>query len=175
MAPSPLELLLEWRDFYVALGAAAAALLGAMFVAASVGIGYFTRDHVAAIRSFMTPTVIHFAAVIFGSALTMVPLLQWHWFGAVLIATSMLGLAYTGFVAVDVARRRSLERVDHIWYAAMPVIGYVIVLVAGVRAIGANPDSVALLALAMAVLMLGGIRNAWDMIVFLVTQDRPKP
>jgi hypothetical protein len=172
---SPVELLHAWRDYYVAIGGAAAALLGAMFVAASVGIGYFTRDHVAAIRSFMTPTVIHFAAVIFGSAFTMVPVLRWSWFGAMLIAAAVMGLAYTGFVATDVARRRNLEWVDHIWYAAMPVAGYLIVVAAGISAIIGKPGSVELLALAMVVLMIAGIRNAWDMIVFLVMQDRAKP
>jgi hypothetical protein len=61
------EILHDWHDFYVLLGTAAATLIGLMFVAASIGAGLFTDEHKDMMRTFLTPTIIHFCAVLFFS------------------------------------------------------------------------------------------------------------
>ena len=162
----------EWRDFFMAVGTASATLIGAMFVVASIGMGFFTRDHAAAIRSFLTPTVIHLSAGLFASILTMVPTLDWRWFGLGLGGIGLAGLAYSGWVANDVAHRRSLEWVDHFWYAALPFAGYAALVASAAMALTATERDIEVLAIAVVLLIIGGIRNAWDMIVFLIIQDR---
>jgi len=156
------------------IGGAAAALVGAMFVVVSIGIGFFNRGHGDAIGSFLTQTVFHLSAVIVFCAFTMVPTLDWNWFGAGLILGALIGLGYSALVARNVARRRELELVDHFWYGAAPVTGHLAVLAAGVMAIERFPYSLEVLAFATALLVIGGIRNSWDMIVFLVTRERDR-
>jgi len=58
------ENLRQWHDFFSLSGAAAATLVGLMFVAASLGAGVFTNEHQIGIRSFLSPTVVHFSAVL---------------------------------------------------------------------------------------------------------------
>jgi hypothetical protein len=147
-------------------------LVGAMFVVVSIGIGFFNRGHGSAIGSFLTQTVFHLSAVIVFCAFTMVPTLDWTWFGAGLILGALVGLAYSAAVMRDVARRRELELVDHFWYGAAPVTGHLAVLAAGVMAIERVPYVLEILAFAMVLLVIGGIRNSWDMIVFLVTREK---
>lgn len=170
--PGLSDLLHEWRDFFVAVGAAAAALIGAMFVVASIGMGFFNRSHSQAIGSFLTPTVIHFSAVLVLCLLTMVPTLDWTLYAAAIAVIGLLGIGYSIFVAVDVTRRRELVLVDHFWYGAAPVAAYLAILGVGVLTFYRLNYATELLALAVVVQMIGGIRNSWDMIVFLITQDR---
>jgi hypothetical protein len=174
MPPTPIDLLHEWRDFFTLIGGAAAALVGAMFVVVSIGMGFFNRGHGSAIGSFLTQTVFHLSAVIVLCAFTMVPNLDWNWFGAGLIFGSLVGLAYSVMVMRDVARRRELELVDHFWYGAAPVTGHLTVLAAGVTALAGVPYVLEILAFAMVLLVIGGIRNSWDMIVFLVTREQDR-
>jgi predicted neutral ceramidase superfamily lipid hydrolase len=174
VTPLLTDLLHEWRDYFAVIGGAAAALVGAMFVVVSIGIGFFNRGHATAISSFLTQTVIHLSAVIVICAFTMVPTLDWAWFGAGLVLAALVGLVYSGIVARDVARRRELELVDHFWYAAVPLVGYLAVAAAAYMTLEDRPHPIEVLAFAVALLVIGGIRNSWDMIVFLVTQNRKR-
>ena len=70
------ELIHTWHDFFVFMGTASATLIGAMFVVASIGGGFLTRDRSPEIRAFLTPTVIHLATVLLGCALMLVPGLE---------------------------------------------------------------------------------------------------
>jgi hypothetical protein len=170
--PPLTDFLHEWRDFFTAIVAASATLMGAMFVVMSIGIGFFTRDHTVAIRSFLTATVIHLAAVMLVCVFTMVPALDWRWFGIGLGALGLAGLGYSGTVAFDVGKRRELEWVDHVWYGAAPVGGYAALVAAAVLALMRMPLAVDIVAIAIVLLLIAGIRNAWDMIVFLVAHER---
>ncbi len=170
--PPLIDLLHQWRDFFTVIGGAAAALVGAMFVVVSIGIGFFNRGHATAIGSFLTQTVIHLSIVIVLCAFTMVPTLDWRWFGAGLVLAALVGLIYSATVARDVAKRRELEWVDHFWYAAVPLVGYLAVAAAAYMTLEDRPHPIEVLAFAVALLVIGGIRNSWDMIVFLVTQKR---
>ena len=67
------ELLHPWHDFYVFLGTAAATLIGAMFVVASIGGGFLTHDRSPEIRAFLTPTVVHLATILLACAVMLVP------------------------------------------------------------------------------------------------------
>jgi hypothetical protein len=55
---------MEWHDFYAVIGEASATLVALIFVAASIGAEVFTAKHQAGIRSFLSPTVVHFTAVL---------------------------------------------------------------------------------------------------------------
>jgi hypothetical protein len=52
-----------WHDFFSLVGTAAATLIGLMFVAASVGTGFFTEERQVGLRTLLSPTVVAFGVV----------------------------------------------------------------------------------------------------------------
>ena len=68
-----MEALHDWHEFYLMLGTSAAALMALLFVAVSIGIGYYTERNVAGVRTFLSPVVAHFTAVLFVSAMALAP------------------------------------------------------------------------------------------------------
>ena len=166
-----IELLHAWHDFYVLMGTAAAALIGAMFVVASIGGGFLTRDRSPEIRAFLTPTVVHLATVLLVSGLILVPGLEAPSLLAPSALGALAGLAYSGLVAARLLRRK-IELGDRVWYAVVPFAGYGVMLAAAVLIGQWSPRSLDTLAVSVALLMIAGIRNAWDLILFFVAQSR---
>jgi hypothetical protein len=64
--------------------------------------------------------------------------------------------------------RASLDWEDRAFYAIIPGFGYVLLLVAAAMTIAGEPGGGAIfIAAAMAILLAAGLRNAWDMMVWL--------
>lgn len=174
--PELIEALDAWHDFYLLGGTAAATLVGLMFVSASIAAGLFTDRHRAGLQTFLTPTVLHFGAVLITSLLVMVPSQSWLSLGALLLAGGAVGLGYSVVTCIRMHRRGLAARIDvpdRIWYAALPVAGYVVMVAAAVALLREAELGLDLLALAQALLMLMGIRNAWDMTLWWMEQRTP--
>jgi hypothetical protein len=165
-------LLSAWHDFFMIVGTASATLIGAMFVVVSIGIGFLNRDRLVAVRTFLTPTVTHLSTALLGCALTMVPALDWMWLAGFAAVGGLAGIAYSGRVIWGFNQHRGTDRSDWLWYAAFPLVAYAVLLAVAAMAWRGAAASLDLLAGALGLLLVAGIRNAWDMIVFLVTQAR---
>lgn len=139
MPTSPTELVRDWHDFYVLAGTAAATLAGLMFVAASLGASIFSEEDRAPMRAFLTPTVVHFAAVLFACLLMMIPTQSWATLGGLLGVLGGAGSAYCGGIVVEliIRHRFDVDPSDRIFYALMPFVGYL--LVAAAAALFARP------------------------------------
>jgi hypothetical protein len=161
-----------WHDFFAIIGTAAATLIGAMFVVVSLGIGFLTRERSVATRTFLTPTVTHMSTVLLGCAVTMVPGLDGNWFAGISGFGGLAGIAYSGRVIWGFNQHEGTDRDDWYWYAIFPLFGYALLLAAAVFAVRGAVVSFDLFAAALGLLLIAGIRNAWDMILFLVTLDR---
>lgn len=55
----------RWANFYLLISAAAATLIGLLFVVISLGADRIVEDRTANIRMYLTPTVIYFASALF--------------------------------------------------------------------------------------------------------------
>ncbi len=110
MAPSLAELLHDWHDFYVLVGTASATLVGLMFVAVSIGTSIFNEDHRAAMTAFITPTVMHFAAVLFVCLLGTIPTHTWYTLGGLLGAGALAGSIYSGRLVVQMINPPPVQR-----------------------------------------------------------------
>ena len=169
-----LELLHAWRDFYIVTATAGASLIGAMFVVISIGVGILTRERLPGAHAYITSTVVHMGGVVLASLWTMVPSLEWASFGAVLILGGIVGLAYEVATATAVRHFRA-DWTDYVWYAAVPLIAYAGFILAGAMSIVGNAGTVEVLALAVVLLLICGVRNAWDMIlVFVIRPERDR-
>jgi len=168
------DTLRDWRDFYAVIGAAAATLLGAMFVVASLGAGYVTRSHLAGFRLFVTPIVIHLCVILFTVAAMVVPGLGSGVLGAVLGAVGIVSLAYSGKVWTRINLRDGTDTDDLIWYALVPLPAYAAMVGAAIFLWQGLTMGLYILAAALAVLLAACIRNAWDMILYFVIKNRRK-
>jgi len=81
----------------------------------------------------------------------------------------MSGFVYSLIVGTNI-RRRELLLSDRLWYAGAPIVAYALITVAACMAWNRTAGSLEVLAGAMALLLAGGIRNAWDGLIFLVGQ-----
>jgi hypothetical protein len=174
MDPSLSALLHDWHDFYVLVGTASATLVGLMFVAVSIGTTIFNEDHRAAMTAFITPTVMHFAAVLFACLLAAMPSHTWYTLGGLLGAGALGGSVYSGrLVGQMIVRRRfKIDLEDGLFYALLPLAGYALALIAAVllftRSAAVSADFIAA---AVLILLLTAIRNAWDMMVWIVIKS----
>jgi hypothetical protein len=167
-----LELLHVWRDFFIVTATAGASLIGAMFVVISIGIGFLTRERLAGTHAYITSTVVHLGAVVLASLWTMVPPLEWGSFGGMLIFGGAVAFLYVAAMAASV-HRFSFDWTDYLWYAVIPLASYAGLVAAGVLSIAANVYAVDLLAASVVLLLICGVRNAWDMILIIVIRPRP--
>jgi amino acid transporter len=155
-------------------GTAAATLTGLMFVATTLvaGINTHVLTANAAIAAFNTPTVVHFCAVLLLAGILSAP---WQTFSTVSLLLSLLGL---GMVLYLIVVFRRLLRIPHYqstledwsWYLAFPLLADIALIVSAFL-LRENPAiALYVVAAAVIVLLLVGIRNAWDMVTFLAVE-----
>jgi hypothetical protein len=170
MHSSLTELLHDWHDFYILVGTASATLVGLMFVAASIGASVFNEESRAAMEAFITPTVVHFAAVLFSCFLVTIPTQGWRSLGGLLAAGGLAGTIYCGRILVQIVigRRFNVDLSDRLFYALLPLLGYLLAVIAAVLLIMQSAASANLIAAALLTLLAAAIRNAWDMMLWIV-------
>ena len=61
--------------------------------------------------------------------------------------------------------------IDRLFYALVPLLGYLALLGSAVLVFLRSPLSVEGIAIALMTLLLAGIRNAWDMMVWIVIKS----
>jgi hypothetical protein len=160
-----------WDSFYLLIGGAAGALIGLLFVVATLTGNVGREQATRGAQVYMTPTVFHFAMVLVTSALTAVPHLPQRAAASIVGAFGVLGLVYAANVSWMIRTKRVTADAPHwtdIWcYGVVPTVLYLAMVAAAwtletSKAWG--PDAVAAVTLG---LLLIGIRNAWDLVTWL--------
>ncbi len=159
------DMLHDWHDFYVLVGTASATLVGLMFVAASVGAQVFTERNREAMRAFISPTVVHFSSVLFICIVAAVPSETWVSLAILLL---LGGVAARVWVQLFVRHSFAVDVIDRLFYALIPVVGYLLMLGSAVLLLLRSQWSLESLAVALITLLLAGLRNAWDMTMWIV-------
>lgn len=174
----------QWQNFYMLLGGASATLVGLMFIAISLGSSRWTPEErpilAASFSAFMSPTFIHFVYVLVTAVVVFVPTLNETVLGGLLVLT---GIGSLGHIArhlpflLNRYRARRIDRSDLVCYSLLPSIGYILYLDAGIGLLraalrGMRPaHAFDALAAASVLLLVIGVRNAWDLVVFLVLRE----
>ena len=162
--------LVEWESFYVIVGSSAGALIGLQFVVLTLLAEKPQLVNPEGGGAYLTPTIVHFGAVLLLSAVLRIP---WHTIGAFATAWGLIGLAGIVYVAVVHLRmhrqtnyRAQLE--DWLFHTVLPFAAYA--SLAGSALAAASREAEALLCVAAAVLVLlfCGIHNAWDVVAYHV-------
>ena len=168
--------LLEWQSFYILVGSAAGALIGLQFVLIALiaelprapGLGQATG-------ALATPTVVHFSAALLLSAMLVAP---WHEIGIPAFASAAAGLAGIVYVLVTAGRmrRQTIYRPDlsdWLSYVAAPLAAYAALAGSAYAAASGTNHALFGVGAAALLLMLAGIRNAWDSVTYHVFVQRP--
>jgi hypothetical protein len=174
MQGSDLSLLSNWQNFYMLIGTAAATLTGLMFVATTLVAGIDTHVPTAnaGTSAYSTPTVVQFGIVLLLAGILSAP---WQTYS---ILSMLLGVLGLGMVFYSIIVLRRIRRVpyyqstleDWLWYMTFPLFANILLIVSAL-VLPKNPSSALyILGSAMMLLLLVGIRNAWDMVTFLAIE-----
>lgn len=166
---SETPVLSSWSSFYIMTGSSAAALVGLMFVVISLVRSREMQTSQDGISTFSTPTVMHFSAVLLISAVLNAP---WHTlFYAALSAGLIGGLGVAYLVRVALRTRQYLEYradfEDWIWYSVLPLLAYGAILIGAISLLMLTAKALFAVGGGVVLLLLIGIRNAWDVVTFL--------
>ena len=166
----PVHMLLAgWESFYVIAGSVAGALIGLQFVVIALVADSRRRATTPEIAAFGTPTVLHFSAALFLSALLSVPWTATSGLQFALGACGVAGVAYA-LVVIGRARRTRNYRPqleDWVWHAVLPLIAYLTLAVAAALFSLRTTRALGLIAGVTLGLVFIGIHNAWDTITYV--------
>ncbi len=168
-----LSLLSHWQNFYMIMGTAAATLTGLMFVATTLLAGLDTHTEIAnaGISAYNTPTVVQFCVVLLLAGILSAP---WQTFSMISLLIGLVGLGMAVYLLITMRRmwrmahyQSTLE--DWLWYIVLPLLANSMLIVAAMMLLKNSNPSLALYLIGSALLMLllTGIRNAWDNVTFL--------
>jgi hypothetical protein len=164
-------LLAGWDNYYVILGSSAGGLTGLTFVVIAL-IRDAQRVTMRGLNTFVTPTMVHFGGVLALAAFFSMPHQHPSTICFGLAAGGLAGLIYSARLARCMPRAASdyvPVREDWIFNVILPMALYGgLLLAAWLIWIWPQPTlyGVALIAL---ILLFIGIRNAWDIAVWMTT------
>ncbi len=175
MEPTAHTLLAEWDNFYIIAGSVAGALIGLQFVVIALLADSRKRATHREIAAFGTPTVLHFCAALGLSALLSAPWTSLSGIGVAVAACGIAGVAYVVIVIRRARRQRGYqpELEDWIWHTVLPLIAYVGLAAAGASLPRRPAALLALTAAGTLGLVLIGIHNAWDTIIYIAVDSGP--
>src|SRR5258706_5362456 len=154
--------LAAWESFYVIIGSSSAALIGLQFVVIVLSAEMRTLGSGSATRAFATPTIVHFCAVLFISAILSAPWSALSSAGIALGASGAAGFVYAVMVVRHAARQRDYTPVleDWIWHGVLPLLAYAALLVAAVLLQRQAMSSLFVIGGSALLLLFVGIHNA---------------
>ena len=162
-----------WDNFYVIVGSAAGGLTGLTFVVIAL-VRDARRVNPVGLRAFVSPTMVHFGGVLALAAYMSMPHQHVATLSVGLLAGGLAGVAYG--VRTAVLLRRSLTggytpvREDWIWNVILPSLSYAGIACLGILIWRRTEQSLFAVAALALLLLFVGIRNAWDIAVWMTTQ-----
>jgi hypothetical protein len=165
-----MSLLKAWSGFYLMTSSSAAALTGLMFIVITLVTGTERlQKSPDGISTFSTPTVVHFCAALFISAVLSAP-----WSGLITpaIVLALAGVYGIVYLLRVTHRTRRLSNYnpdieDWAWYSVLPFFAYGAILAGAILLAFIPAKGLFVLAGGVLGLIFIGIRNAWDVVTFI--------
>lgn len=173
MVESTPSTLRAWESFYVIVGSSAGALTGLQFVVLTlITEAGMLRGSGETLSAFGSPTVVHFCAALLVSAVFSAP---WRELGPPGVAAAVAGvggLVYSVAVLRLALRQRDYKPVleDWVWHAALPMLAYAALVIAGLRLSRVPADALFIVGGSALLLVFIGIHNAWDTVSYVMLE-----
>jgi len=163
-----------WQNFFGVLGAAAATLIGLLFIVVTLTSGRPVSTNVPGTRLFTSPTVFHLVSVLANSALALAPGDEEVSRRVLMTGWAFVGLIYAGALAVQIARLKNQTHWSDFWYyGVVPTLAYLALCTANVATWARAPHAAFFEALCLLALLVVAIRNAWDLVTWLAPRRDP--
>jgi hypothetical protein len=173
------EPLQAWHEFYFLLGTSAAALTGLMAVVVSINPDTIAERPNSGVRAFVTPTMVFFITAFVVSALLLVPDLSIRSLAVLLALTGIAGVVYLlwtrghhYYVHGIEGQPPSLDAEDWIFFIGLPYLSYLLLIVAALGIWLHAGFGALTLGFTTMLLLVIGIHNAWDLVIWLAQQKR---
>jgi hypothetical protein len=166
-----------WENFYLLSGGAGGALIGLLFVVATLMSGRDPDNQLRAADTYLTPIVFHLSMVLGVSAFAAAPHISPAHQGAVLTACAVAGMArsYQVIHSLGVSRKVTPSHWSDIWWYGHAALASYLPLLAGGAAIWLAPNLAAdLVAASLLAILFVSIRNAWDLVTWISIKIRPE-
>ena len=158
-----------WDNFFILAGSAAATMIGLLFVAITVGSAMSTSRGVYGTRAFLTPTLVHFAGVLFECLVVLAPWPSKWPLGIILGLGGLAGLAYQ--IRVILMQRKidfaSPDWLDWTLFAIAPALSSAILIAGAAGLIAEKSFAPYAIAGAITLLLFAGIYGAWDLTLWI--------
>jgi len=167
-----LELLLErWANFYLITSAAAATLIGLLFVVITLAAERKVEgvEDTAKIRVYLTPTVVYFASVLGVAALLSFPNHTRLTATLCICLVGVAGLVYSGSILIGGDKKSYVDRHDLIPHASLPFMAYGLLVLGGVLLLYDTQRGLTFVAVGMLSLLTIAIRNSWAIAIGVVS------
>jgi hypothetical protein len=160
----------QWANFYVITSAAAATLLGLLFVVITLAAERGRKD-APRIRIYLTPTVIYFSSVLLLSALLTVPNQTRLSAVTCICLEGIAGLGYSGSLAIrrGAGSAYYVERRDLFPYVVFPFAAYALMVAGGLLLFRRLQLGLDLVAAGMLLLLGVAIRNSWTIAITILS------
>lgn len=160
----------SWDSFYLIVGAAPGALIGLQLVVMTL---IAQRPPIAAPEAgaaFVTPTIVHFGAVLLLAALLRAP---WHAVTLVAVIWAVLGIAGAGYsiIVARIIRKQAAYQTkfeDWLFRVVLPLVAYLLLALSALLASAHTREALFAVGAAVLLLLFVGIHNAWDNITYHV-------
>jgi hypothetical protein len=177
MPTSFTETLHSWQNFYFMIGGVAAALLGLMFVAVSLGMHLPNQSTSEGIDTFTTPNIVYFVSVILIASVMLIPDYTVTLFYAILLIGMALGLGLAIYFVRRLylagLRNQDFNKEDWFWLCIMPIVSYIVLLVAAICfAVGQWSIAFTILFAGTLSLLMTAIANTWGLVIWIIYARR---
>jgi len=164
----------HWDSYYLLIGTVAGALIGLLFVVATLNAGREVTEVTRGTKTYLSPTVFHFAMVVVVSALATAPGLPARYVGLLLSACAIAGLVYSTWVCVRLrSGNMAGQHWSDFWYFGLAPTAIYLGLGATSGTAWAAPSALPYgTSVLLLLLMLVGIRNAWDLVTWLAPRQQ---
>ena len=161
-----------WHEFYLLIGTAGLTLTGLLFVVVSLGPRVVASHEATGVRAFISPNAVYFTTTLVVSAILMIPHLSVLVSGGLLSLGALGALVYLAFTKVHQQwRDNKLPVLDWAWFVGLPIAAYVLLLLSGVGFVLNVALAGYAVAAALILLLVIGIRNAWDLVLWISRQE----
>jgi len=136
-----------WHEFYLLIGTAGLTLTGLLFVVVSLGPRVVASHEATGVRAFISPNAVYFTTTLVVSAILALTKVHRQW------------------------RDNKLPVLDWAWFVGLPIAAYVLLLLSGVGFVLNVALAGYAVAAALILLLVIGIRNAWDLVIWISRQE----
>jgi hypothetical protein len=160
----------QWANFFVTTSAAAATLLGLLFVLITLAVERGRKD-THSIRIYLTPVVIYFGSVLLMSALLIVPNQTRLSAVTCICLEGIVGLGYSGSLAIrrGAGSASYVERSDLFPYVVFPFAAYALMVAGGLVLLRRPQIGLDVVAAGVLVLLGVAIRNSWAIALTIIS------